>query len=875
MTQLDWGIFMILCVAIGGLIGVLWGMAKKEREQWRLNRAINERRWNGEGKEFLWILLTLGLAAPLPAQAAVNYDIVYVRAPRYGDVTPTRWPEVKDPITLEPGTDIMLRHPDGSQEVLVSGGIDGAAIDPFPSFDALSIYYAKCPNVRQLTGNYVPVQGCDIYKMRLATRQETRLTWQEWTPSTGVGTWCANPAQTTGTCNRPGYGVFNLGPAPLAGGKVVFVSSRNGYIPNIAYTRPNLQLFVLDENTGITHFTGILNLGSALHPFPLQDGTLAFSSFESQGLRDSRLWSLWRIYPDGRNWAPLWSAMLYPFSAHFATQLTDGRVVSTLYYNENRQGFGPLLAFTPLSAPQGRPVFGSPKASDPSNSLLDWGCLETPPHAALHLRFPFSPYDLFNLTPFANAEDRSTGCRDTAGRRKGAMTHPSAALDNTLLVVWSKEGPAAKLPKPENLPRPDGGIYLMDALTQVTDPGTQLELIINDPAYNEQQPHAIVPWAAIHGTPEPPILPWLPREDDRLLPGEASAFIGSSSLCWHDADSENTGSNYRTQGSSIGKGRYSCDDIYALRIVNMQGTSAKHYGTGAYGFNHANWFQQLSGFHNERLAILGEYPVLKVDPTTGQLLTSQQPDGVTVPDTSFMIRIPCNAPFTFQALDIDARPLNYSGTWHYLGCGAKYVSCGGCHAHAHVPMPFQGTAASLPGYPVPDFTQVTPLLAPGGGLTYQSKISVTYEFARDIAPILTRVGLPATYAATSPRAIPLNAHDSPIMADLAGAGGTPEELMTMARWISLGGPLDKGGWFLDDNRPALHLHKEGGTLYVGASDDVSGIDVASLTVTLDGAPLALTPGPRQTWSAPCLGGGRVVARIRDIQGNWTQVEEQF
>lgn len=826
--------------------------------------------------KYRWLmgLLLAGLTVPLLGEA-VNYDIVYVRAPRYGDVTPTRWAEVKDPITLEPGTDIMLRHPDGSQEVLVSGGVDGAAIDPFPSFDALSIYYSKCPNVRALNNQVggIPLQGCDIYKMRLSDRQETRLTFQEWTPSTGVGTWCATPV-ATGTCNRPGYGVFNLGPAPLAGNRVAFVSSRNGYVPNVAYTHPNLQLFILDENTGITHFTGILNLGSALHPFPLRDGTLAFSSFESQGLRDSRLWSLWRIYPDGRNWAPLWSAMLYPFSAHFATQLTDGRVVSTLYYNQNRQGFGPLLAFTPLSAPQGRPVFGSPKASDPSNSLLDWGCLEGPPYPALTLRIPFSPYDLYNLTPFANAEDRSTGCRDAAGLRKGAMTHPSAVSDNKLLVVWSKEGPAALLPKPESLPRPDGGIYLMDALQQVTDPGTQLELVVNDPAYNEQQPHAIVPWSAIHGTPEPPVLPSLPREDLRLLPGEASAFIGSSSLCWHDADSENTGSNYTKQGSSIGKGRYTCDDIHALRIVNMQGTSAKHYGIGAYGANHANWFQQLPGFHNERMAIMGEYPVKKIDPATGQLLTSQQPDGVTVPDTSFMIRIPCNAPFTFQTLDIEARPLNHSGTWHYLTCGAKYVSCGGCHAHAHVPMPFEGTAASMSGYQVPDFTQLTPLLAPDGGLTYQSKISVTYEFTRDIVPILTRVGLPATYVATSPRAIPLNAHDSPIMADLATAGATADELMTMTRWISLGGSLDKGGWFLDDNRPALHLYAEGAVLYVGASDDASGIDATSLTVTLDGAPLALTPGPRQTWSAP-LPSGRVVARIRDNQGNWTQVEEQF
>ena len=35
---------------------------------------------------------------------------------------------------------------------------------------------------------------------------------------------------------------------------------------------------------------GALNIGSALHPTPLADGRLMFSSYESQGLRDIRLW---------------------------------------------------------------------------------------------------------------------------------------------------------------------------------------------------------------------------------------------------------------------------------------------------------------------------------------------------------------------------------------------------------------------------------------------------------------------------------------------------------------------------------------------------------------------------------------------------------
>src|SRR5687767_13403392 len=82
-------------------------------------------------------VLTVGAvagAAPLP------YDVVYVRQPRYGDDTNTTWPEVFHPARIDPGADLMLLHPDGTEEVLVAGG-DGAVTDPFVSFDGEWVYY--------------------------------------------------------------------------------------------------------------------------------------------------------------------------------------------------------------------------------------------------------------------------------------------------------------------------------------------------------------------------------------------------------------------------------------------------------------------------------------------------------------------------------------------------------------------------------------------------------------------------------------------------------------------------------------------------------------------------------------------------------------
>src|SRR5260370_277607 len=80
-------------------------------------------------------LLTLSSGA-----SVVDYDIVYVRAPRFGDDHPSRWPEVFAPGRLDPGADLMLLHPDGTEEVLVAGG-RGSVTDPFISFDAQWCYY--------------------------------------------------------------------------------------------------------------------------------------------------------------------------------------------------------------------------------------------------------------------------------------------------------------------------------------------------------------------------------------------------------------------------------------------------------------------------------------------------------------------------------------------------------------------------------------------------------------------------------------------------------------------------------------------------------------------------------------------------------------
>src|SRR5687768_4645121 len=69
------------------------------------------------------------------ASVKVDYDIVYVRAPRFGDEKASTWTEVSRPHRMDAGADLVLLHPDGSEEVLVVGGVKGSVTDPVVGFD--------------------------------------------------------------------------------------------------------------------------------------------------------------------------------------------------------------------------------------------------------------------------------------------------------------------------------------------------------------------------------------------------------------------------------------------------------------------------------------------------------------------------------------------------------------------------------------------------------------------------------------------------------------------------------------------------------------------------------------------------------------------
>jgi hypothetical protein len=644
----------------------------------------------------------------------------------------------------------MLLHPDGSEEVLFPAGV-GAVLDPAVSFDAQLVFFSYIPDA---TPNGINSQrnlaygGADIYKINLQTRQVVRLTQQVWTPPSGAANWSTKllSASPVGSVYL-GYGVFNLGACPLPNGKLMFVSSRDGYMSNKTYTTPNLRLYIMDDDGRNVEPVGHINIGSALHPTVLMDGRVMFASFEGQGVRDQRNWGLWAIWPDGRQWEPLMSAFTEGGAFHFQAQLSDGRIAVTEYYNLNDNGFGTILAFNSQKQ-AGVPPFGSPRAGDSSNPAVQvglWGPGVATAFQPRYTSFPFSPPGLVNLTAFSHGEDMASSVAQDGGYA-GKVTHPASAPANDLLLVWTP-GPANNLNRPTSTPYYDAGIYILKS-GQVVNDYRNLVKIKNDPAYNELQPKAVVPYSAIYGIAQPAALPFLPNDGGAsplLPPGTPFGLIGTSSFynrnttpgfgsnAYNGLDSWNTSlngesSNWFEQGADAGL--YSNNDIHAVRIVALEGVSHRSYPSG-----------DDTGFQNfaerERLRILGEIPLRKTD-ASGQPVLDPQGN----PDTSFLAKIPADTPFTFQTLDKDGMVLNMAQTWHMVRPGEVRTDCGGCHAHNKLPVNFSSTAAALASYPVVDLTSATPLLtkdASGSpGVKSAGRTVADVEYYKDVKPILQR-----------------------------------------------------------------------------------------------------------------------------------------
>ena len=172
-----------------------------------------------------------------------DYDIAYIRAPRAGDKVHKRYfTDFSSPVTMEPGADLMLLHPDGSEELLVAGG-EGSVTDPVVSLDGQWIYYTLLHNMKQASQWNPPKEGGDIYKIHMKTKKIVRLTNQQFSPNTGAANWSSDYRKSEDGKSHYEYGVYNMGACPLPGGRLAYTSNRDGFRPAKGYPAVCLQLF--------------------------------------------------------------------------------------------------------------------------------------------------------------------------------------------------------------------------------------------------------------------------------------------------------------------------------------------------------------------------------------------------------------------------------------------------------------------------------------------------------------------------------------------------------------------------------------------------------------------------------------------------------
>ena len=945
----------------------------------------------------------------------LDYPIVYVRVTRpypkeYAGINHLNQAGLHQ--TNAPGAELRLLSPDGNDELLVPVQAQESITDPAVSLDGEWVYFAKFH--KMATGpsasmtNLQSRGGADIYKIHVPTRKIVQLTQQK-----AAGTGAAGLLAES----HP-RGVHHLAPCPVAGGKVVFVSDRNGYRGVREQTQPGLQLFVMDEDGSNVEMIGPLNLGTALHPVALKDGRVMFSSLETQGLRSDERWGIWAIHPDGTNWGPLTSALGSPpgQAVHFQAQLADESIVVESYYQTgSTDGFGTYWKF-PLRATNGQAPFAD-------------GAGE------------YAPQGLRQLTLFANFADVRPNHREPQVWNQpfvGNVTQPAGAPGNHLLTVWSLpfqgQDQAADVY--------DAGIYLLKAGRPINHPSKML-LVKNDPQFQELWPKALVPFKRIYGA-DPPILPH--RNEGKLSPhlpaGTPFGLVGTSSLYkresypsgvvlagsvtavsetpsdrkkqWRELAVSRFGKpgNWGEQGADAGL--YSNDDIWGIRILVLEPVSdavfrqRRHYALGSNS--------------EERIRILGEFPVRKFNGNDQAL----DPDGN--PDTSFLAKVPADVAWTFQTLDNDGMVLNMAQTWHQVRPGEVRNNCGGCHAHSQRPTPFESTAAAKPDYKIWDLTNRTPLFAArpessGAKWDEEAQTSVEHvdtavkdvEYHRDIQPILARScvachtkdvenppgklaldddrplekeGLvpwaenvhipreaPRTYARLVQYCWSYQSRRSPLIwkiygqrldgfdngdiasppldyhsernvlewchqgknkerdVDYTGSSMPPPEAiagtykspagktihvppltaaekLTVVRWIDIGCPIDfdydphqpaeRGrGWMLDEGRPTLTLASpEPGKnsqpltrILIGMHDYLTGLDVASFTVTadfpIDGTPAGENLAPKfatlddSRWELRLmqpireLERGTLIVSVKDREGNTSIIERAF
>ncbi|AKT43847.1 MYXO-CTERM sorting domain-containing protein [Chondromyces crocatus] len=571
-------------------------------------------------------------------------------------------------------------------------------------------------------------------------------------------------------------GTFDTGPAFLPNGRLAFTSTRDGHTSTLVFgttnSSPGTRIWSMDLDGNNLDIASHHSLAQEQHPFVLRDGRVLHSSWQLFGGLPFRhtngspggfttignLFHLFAQNPDGSHQfaffgqhagdhQPISSVGVDHKAAHFVTQTSDARVWFADYYRGNNNGLGEVLGMMPepldqegISAEEA-PAFGDVYAPRDMVRFAPWttsGDSMAKPMPAPAISVP----TYADPMPFA-----------------GKVGHPSALPDGGLMVVWGK-GACSTVASPSvfdslGRPRPpltsgSGSGTAMNVLTSLAldTPGcdaglyrataipsshpNDLELMVDERAWHEIQPRALVPYAAIHGVERPTVIA---RADVRaqhaaLEVGTPFGLLGAASIL--DRETHPRG-GIRFQGEHQFHNHgtdtidYDDDDLCGVRILGVMPNRSK------------DTYRELSNVAGERVRILGEFPVRN---TNADGTARMDPSGH--PDTSFLVRFPADVPYLMQGIDCDGRTLNTDQTWQSLRPGEQ-KTCGGCHVHSKpARVEFANSFAATPEYEIHRLGEGTvPLLAGRDGdgkvqTRTEEGYGLAIDFVSDVMPLFER-----------------------------------------------------------------------------------------------------------------------------------------
>ncbi|MDR4517665.1 MAG: hypothetical protein MRK00_09825 [Nitrosomonas sp.] len=675
--------------------------------------------------------------------------------------------------------DLVLRQPDGAEQIIYNCSSTStkqkacAALDPQVSFDGKKIAFSvfRGTLVQNKANFHSQVLHPDAAPENLGWRDLPSVHLQ----TTGAHLHIFN-TETGVTDAMPfEHGVFDSGPTYIDHGRLAFTSTRDQHISTLVFktvtNRPGTRIWAVDTDWSNLELVSHHSLSQEQHPFTLMDGRVAYSSWQIFGGLPFRhdngnpgsfttIDNLFHVYaqaPDGAGNFPLYGQHSGDHrnsyfgedhvAAHFMTQMSNGRVCVSDYYRGNNNGAGAVICFTP--EPKGMEGKSPYKVADTADIYV--------PHDAINVAAWAVNSDTI-AKPIEPPALTIPGYSDPM-LYTGKLSHPAALPDNRLMMTWFKGLCSTimdnqifkKLGRPtppltggsgsgtgmnllthldKDIPGCDGGIYLATSIPSRHP--SDLQMIVDSPSWHEIMGRAVVPYTAIYGIERPAIIPRADKRVERpeLPAGTPFGLLGAASI---------------TDRETLPYG--GVPQFESLYAFNLQGTDTIDYTDeelcgvrmiATYPNRGQKVHEQIANITGERVAILGEVPVLHYAADGSRIV---DPSGH--PDTSFLLSFPANTPYLMQGIDCDGRTLNTDQSWQHLKPGEE-KTCGGCHVHARpTRIQFEDSFAATAAYEIPQLGrgQVSLLTGRQGDAVNTRSVpgyGMQFEFTRDIKPIFDR-----------------------------------------------------------------------------------------------------------------------------------------